>query len=61
MVKSRKQTHSLSIYLPRVLNIRTVSLYYPVSVHPLSTNRLKVMKRTLQREVITKVRIARAK
>jgi hypothetical protein len=52
------KTHFSALCLPRLPHIRHVSLYYPVSTHPFSTNRLKLMKRTSWREVITKVRIA---
>ena len=59
-----KETHSVSLFPPSVLDMRCVSLYIYITLLqpiPFSTNRLKLMKRTLQREVITKVRIAGAK
>jgi hypothetical protein len=55
------QIHSFVLCLPRVLVIRRL-LYITLFQHiPFSTNRLKLMKRALQREVITKVRMATAK
>jgi len=57
-----KETLSVSLFPPSVLDMRCVSLYITLlQPIPFSTNRLKLMKRTLQREVITKVRIAGAK